>query len=161
MDKWLIARREILTNSGEEHIDLHMDAAISEVIQHVRFPMMTPAQLADLLLSPLSQSHTEMLVEKIRTAMEYHKDQLTIPAQAKARRRFHVHIPGLDPILFTPRLYTTESFCASLTVDHVPNLLSYHCRSLLFSTQKNTAAHKGEESSEWVSNCFLFVLQSY
>ena len=151
-----------MTNSGEEHIDLHMDAAISEVIQHVRFPMMTPAQLADLLLSPLSQSHTEMLVDKIRTAMEYHKDQLNLPA-ATRKNRFHVQVPGLDPALFTPRLYTTESFCASLTIDHVPNLPSYHCRSLLFSTQKFTAAHKGEEASEWVSfrlsfRCYFFII---
>ena len=41
-----------------------------------RFPMMTPAQLADLLLNPLAQSHMELLVGNIRTAMAYHKNQV-------------------------------------------------------------------------------------
>ena len=38
--------------------------------------MMTPAQLADLLLNPLAQSHMELLVENIRVAMTYHKNQV-------------------------------------------------------------------------------------
>ena len=42
-----------------------------------RFPMMTPAQLADLLLNPLAQSHMELLVENIRIAMAYHKNQVS------------------------------------------------------------------------------------
>ena len=39
--------------------------------------MMTPAQLADLLLNPLAQSHMELLVENIRIAMAYHKNQVS------------------------------------------------------------------------------------
>ena len=39
--------------------------------------MMTPAQLADLLLNPLAQSHMELLVGNIRTAMAYHKNQVS------------------------------------------------------------------------------------
>ena len=38
--------------------------------------MMTPAQLADLLLNPLAKSHMELLVENIRVAMTYHKNQV-------------------------------------------------------------------------------------
>ena len=40
--------------------------------------MMTPAQLADLLLNPLAQSHMELLVENIRIAMAYHKNQVSL-----------------------------------------------------------------------------------
>ena len=67
-----------MTQSGEENIDLHMDHFINNLLPHVRFPMMTPAQLADLLLNPLSQTHTELLVERIRIAMCYHKNQLEL-----------------------------------------------------------------------------------
>ena len=40
--------------------------------------MMTPALLADLLLNPLAQSHMELLVENIRIAMAYHKNQVSL-----------------------------------------------------------------------------------
>lgn len=42
--------------------------------------MMTPAQLADLLLNPLAKSHMELLVENIRVAMAYHKNQVCNPS---------------------------------------------------------------------------------
>ena len=41
-----------------------------------RFPMMTPSQLADLLLNPLAKSHMELLVENIRVAMAHHKNKV-------------------------------------------------------------------------------------
>ena len=67
-----------MIESGEENIDLHLDHFVHILLPLVRFPMMTPAQLADLLLNPLSQTHTELLVERIRIAMCYHKNQLEI-----------------------------------------------------------------------------------
>ena len=63
---------------GEENIDLHLDHFVHVLLPLIRFPMMTPAQLADLILNPLSQSHTELLVERIRMAMCYHKNQLEL-----------------------------------------------------------------------------------
>ena len=69
----------------EENIELHMDHFINNLLPHVRFPMMTPAQLADLLLNPLSQTHTELLVERIRIAMCYHKNQLELSQGGQVR----------------------------------------------------------------------------
>ena len=74
-----------MTQLGEENIDLHMDHFINNLLPHVRFPMMTPAQLADLLLNPLSQTHTELLVERIRMAMCYHKNQLELSQGGQVR----------------------------------------------------------------------------
>ena len=74
-----------MTQLGEENIDLHMDHFINNLLPHVRFPMMTPAQLADLLLNPLSQTHTELLVERIRMAMCYHKNQLGLSQGGQVR----------------------------------------------------------------------------
>ena len=65
VDKWLIAQREIMTSSGEENIDLHIDHFVHNLLPQIRFPMMNPYQLADLLLNPLSKSHMELMVEKI------------------------------------------------------------------------------------------------
>lgn len=89
--------------------------------------MMTSNQLVDLLLHPLSQSHTHLIVEKIRAGLNFHKEgHLVEPCQNR---------------IYTPRLYTTEQFCASLSVDHFYELPNYHCRSLLFSSQKFISDH--------------------
>ena len=47
------------------------------------------------------------------------------------------------------RLYTTERFCASLSVDHFYELPTYHCRSLLFSSQKYIPSYLGEDQVDW------------
>ena len=70
---------------GEENIELHLDNFIHVLLPLIRFPMMTPAQLADLLLNPLSQTHTELLVERIRIAMCYHKDQLEFSQKGQVK----------------------------------------------------------------------------
>ncbi len=66
LDTWLRARREMMERSGEDHVDLHLERHVREFLPLVRFPMMTPAQLASLMLSPLSETHTELLAQKIR-----------------------------------------------------------------------------------------------
>lgn len=147
VDKWLKSKEDIMVVSGENDIDLHLDRCIGALIPHIRFPMMTPSQLANLLLNPLSKSHTELLVEKIRVAMSYHKNQLLTMDEEELWGQF-------DPRLFTPRLYTTERFCATLSIDHLHHLQSYHCRSLLFSSQRHTAEFEGEEQSEWFVNFY-------
>ncbi len=135
VDSWLQAQRDAMERSGEHLVDLHMDGHIQELLQTIRFPMMTPAQLASLLVNPLSQTHTELLVEKIRTAMKFHRNCMP-DAQS-------------DPRLFTPRVYTAERFCACLSIEHFHNLQSYHCRSLVFTAQKHTQESMGEDHSEW------------
>ena len=66
ISKWLVSKHTSMVKIGEENVDIHFDRYVNHLIPHIRFPMMTPAQLADLLLNPLSKTHTELLVEKIR-----------------------------------------------------------------------------------------------
>ena len=101
---------------------------VNVLMSHVRFPMMSHHQLVELLLHPVSKSHTNMIVEKIREGLRFHKGEEEIG-------------PTIDNRIYTPRLYTTEKFCASLSVDHFYELPSYHCRSLLFSSQRLACPH--------------------
>ena len=110
------------------------------MMSNVRFPMMTQHQLVELLLNPLSQSHTNMIVEKIRAGLRFHKGEEIDPTE--------------DNRIFTPRLYTTEKFCASLSVDHFYELPSYHCRSLLFSSQRHNVEHEGDEQLDWIVDLY-------
>ena len=87
MYRWLEEKKKLMVELGEENIELHLDHFITELLPKIRFPMMTPAQLADLLLNPLSQTHTELLVERIRMAMCYHKNQLDISEKGRVSMR--------------------------------------------------------------------------
>ncbi len=93
--------------------------------------MMTPYQLVHLTLSSIAETHQASLVDRIRAAMIYHqkfRDDPEAAASAVGDRR-----------LLTPRLYTCDRFCASLSVDHFRGLQSYHRRSLVFATHRHTA----------------------
>ena len=109
---------------------------VNVLMSHVRFPMMSHHQLVELLLNPVSKSHTNMIVEKIREGLRFHKGEEEIG-------------PTIDNRIYTPRLYTTEKFCASLSVDHFYELPSYHCRSLLFSSQRYNAEYQGDGQLDW------------
>jgi len=136
ISRWLTSRKAIMENSGEENIDLHFDRYVNVLMSHVRFPMMSHHQLVELLLHPVSKSHTNMIVEKIREGLRFHKGEEEIG-------------PTIDNRIYTPRLYTTEKFCASLSVDHFYELPSYHCRSLLFSSQRYNAEYQGDGQLDW------------
>ena len=111
---------------------------VNVLMSHVRFPMMSHHQLVELLLHPVSKSHTNMIVEKIREGLRFHKGKEEIG-------------PTTDNRIYTPRLYTTEKFCASLSVDHFYELPSYHCRSLLFSSQRLACPHLSSWVQWWIS----------
>ena len=73
--------------------------------------MMSPSQLADLLLSPLISCHMEAMVARMAAAMAYHRDTRTSIANLLGYRN--------GDRLLTPRLYTEDKYCASLSVDYV------------------------------------------
>ena len=76
----------------------------------IRFPMMSPAQLADLLLSPLISRHMGPMVARMRAAMAYHRNTDSSIADILKYRN--------GDRLLTPRLYTEDKYCASLSVDY-------------------------------------------
>ena len=88
---WLKSKKSIMLRDGEENVNLHFDKYVDLIIPHVRFPMMTLNQLADLLLNPLSKSHEHLIVDRIRMGVKYHKNLIE-------------NITNYDSRLFTPRL---------------------------------------------------------
>ena len=77
--------------------------------------MMSPAQLADLLLSPLLSAHMDTMVTRMAAAMAYHRDTET--AVLKYRH---------GDKLLTARLYTQDKYCASLSVDYFTQVNTSH-----------------------------------
>jgi len=146
VESWLCSRREEMEKRGEENIDLHMERLTQQTVELVRFPMMSPSQLADLLLSPITSQHMCLMVGRMQAAMAYHRD--VQGAVSSLVRYCH------GDKLVTPRLYTEDKYCASLSVDYFPQLPVYHCRSLVFSSHESTADHCGDSQLDWVVDLY-------
>jgi len=105
--------------------------------------MMTPSQLAALTLSSITDTNLGALLSRIQEAMRYHTDFDEMVKVTQVDKKF------------TPRLYTSEEFCACLCVENLRTVQSYHCRSLLFATQKHTAECKSKGGqTEWVVDVY-------
>ena len=79
--KWLDLQKERLSQdaaSKGEDIEAHMEQLVVEVMSHVRFPMMSPRQLAELLLSPLTKKYKEFFVERMAIGMSFHSGNLLL-----------------------------------------------------------------------------------
>lgn len=140
VERWLQKQQERMETAGEQDIDLHMEKLAMSTMAGVRFPMMSPAQLADLLLSPITSNFMPFMMDRMATAMAYHHElpgaiQCILDKYSNSHR------------LLTPRLYTDDKYCASLSVDYFPQLPVYHRRSLLFSSHQSTVAYREKESS--------------
>jgi hypothetical protein len=74
------------TANTSDDINAHMEQLVVEVMSHVRFPMMSPRQLADLLLSPLTKTYKEFFVERMAIGMAFHSGMWT--CKIKEQKRF-------------------------------------------------------------------------
>jgi len=77
--KWLDLQKERLSHDASNtvgDIDAHMEQLVVEVMSHVRFPMMSPRQLADLLLCPLTKTYKEFFVERMTIGMAFHSGMI-------------------------------------------------------------------------------------
>ena len=110
LESWLTVRRQEMKERGEDNISLHMERLSLQCMEHVRFPMMTPAHLADLLLSPLISRHMEHMVSRMAAAMAYHRNTEDSIANLLKYKN--------GDKLLTPRLYTEDKYCASLSIDY-------------------------------------------
>jgi len=146
VEAWLAARRQEMVDSGEDNISLHMERLSLACLEQVRFPMMSPAQLADLLLSPLLSQHMQPMIQRMAAAMAYHRHSPdAVPNLLKYKN---------GDKLLTPRLYTEDKYCASLCVDYFHQLPVYHCRSLHFSSHESTADHRGDAQVDWMVDLY-------
>lgn len=57
-------------------------------------------------------------------------------------------------LLFTPRLYTADTWSTLLTVENFPLLPAYHTRTLVFSSRSSLAEHAGDHACEWVVDVY-------
>lgn len=148
LETWLFHQHQRLKNNlSAIDLDITLKHIVSTVMLPVRFPMMSPRQLAELLLSPLTQKYKEFFVERMAIGMSFHSGQ-----NNRVREVIKNEPDGL--LLFEPRLYTVDTYSSLLTVENFSGLLSYHTRTLVFSSQTHLADYVGDKSCEWVVDLY-------
>lgn len=163
MVRWLDLQKINLQQSGlsKEDVERHMDNLVEVVMSHIRFPMMTPRELAELLLSPLIKKYKEFFVDRMAMGMAFHSGQKD--------RVEEICTTDEGKLLFTPRLYVSDCFSAILSVDNFKSLPCYHTCTFVFSSHVSATECDSDRINEWVvdlypkgvwfKKCFLIVWQ--
>ncbi|XP_012268456.2 BTB/POZ domain-containing protein 17 [Athalia rosae] len=134
-----------------ELLPVDLDAALEQIViavmSCVRFPMMSPRQLAKLLLSPLTKKYKEFFVERMAIGMSFHSGQYE-----RVNEVTRTEEDG--GLLFEPRLYTNDTCSSLLTIENFRSLPSYHTRTLVFSSHSYLAECAGDRTCEWVVDIY-------
>lgn len=149
--KWLNKQKEKLARTGYSDmiIKANWENLVVAVFSHVRFPMMCPKQLANLLLRPLTQEYKDFFIDRMAIAMSYQS--------GKHERIAEIQKQGNDSdvMLFTPRLYTEDTWGSVLAVDNFHSLPCYHLRTFIFATRPTLANCTAQEKlSEWMVDLY-------
>lgn len=121
--------------SDEERL-FELVSTIEAVFVNVRFAMMSPSELAKILVSPIFQLHKEFFVERVAIGMSYHSGQDDRIRAIRAQEN------GM--LQFTPRLYTTDVWGLSMTINEFEQIDNYQNFVACFFSQKDLSeCHEG------------------
>lgn len=110
---------------------------LQSIFIHIRYPMMTPRDLAKLLLKPTIKQDADFFVERISIGMTYHAGE--IECIQKVQR-------SADGALqFTPRLYTSDTYCLSMDVLDFENVATYQRFCGCFFSQRSLSEKEDQE----------------
>lgn len=121
LQNWLFQRKEkIDTNDelSETEKEINFRELIEQTIKHIRFGMMTPRELAHLLIFPLIIHHSEFIVERMAIGMSYQSGQ--------EDRVCEVRNSSAGRLQFTPRLYLNDTWSIGIEVNDLNQLDNYN-----------------------------------
>ncbi|XP_015912040.1 BTB/POZ domain-containing protein 17 [Parasteatoda tepidariorum] len=146
--KWLaIQEQKLLSIHSQPDASYHFANLVTEVMSHVRFPMMSPRQLASLLIHSLTSRFKDFFIERMALAMAFHSNQTDHRVLDALQKE-----DGL--LLFTPRLYTAEKWSACLSVENYHSLQSYGVSTLVFTTPCSFSECHSNETFEWTAELY-------
>lgn len=122
------------SNLTDEEKQTNISQLIESVVVHIRFAMMTPSELAKLLLKPIIKLHTEFFVEQISIGMSYHSGQEDRVARIRATET--------GALQFTPRLYTSDMYGLSMKLQNFESIENYKTFAACFFSQSNLSEYQ-------------------
>lgn len=116
VERWLMIKRDQIEHEeslSDEEKQSHMKSLIEGICTHIRFPMMTVRELAEIPLKSITTYSKEFFCNKMALGMSFHAGQ---PC------RFDGDEVNLQ---YTPRLYTSDIFCLEMKVEEIHNVENY------------------------------------
>ncbi|XP_055537081.1 BTB/POZ domain-containing protein 17 [Wyeomyia smithii] len=147
LEKWLIYKKEQLDKEQEmteEEKLYELVSTIEAVFVHVRFAMMSPSELAKILVRPILQYHKEFFVERVAIGMSYHSGQDDRIRAIRSQEN--------GALQFTPRLYT--NWGCSMVICGFEQIENYENFVYFFDSQKDLSECHEEQSVAWVIEFF-------
>ncbi|XP_060862150.1 BTB/POZ domain-containing protein 17 [Metopolophium dirhodum] len=135
---------KLLECNDPDAIEDYMSSLTEHVMSFIRYPMILPRQMAQLLMVPVVKQNKDFFVDKMAAAMEYNLVKMEKRSDAE-------HI-----LECTPRLYTCERWGNSFRVrtKTIPNYQSIKrdivTRSNLFDREREV-----DEESNWEIEMYL------
>ncbi|XP_055389941.1 BTB/POZ domain-containing protein 17 isoform X2 [Condylostylus longicornis] len=140
LKKWLVSKKEQLDSDSsytdEEKKAIYIQLLESTVV-HIRFAMMTPKELAHLLLNPIVEHHKEFLVQRMAIGMSYHSGH--------DERLCELFYSEQSSLQFTPRLYSNDVGSINLFVQEFAKVEKYKNFVGCFFSQKSLAERERED----------------
>jgi hypothetical protein len=143
VEKWLLLKKEQIDHekslSDEEKYE-QVRTLIEEIMVHIRFAMMTPKELASILLKPSVNLHKEFFIDRLSIGMKFHAAQPDRIEQVKRSEN------GAQQ--FTPRLYTSDLFSFEMNIPDFLVVPDYANFGACFFSQSTLSENPSEESSD-------------
>lgn len=116
VERWLTNKRDQIEHEeslSDEEKGNHMKSLIEGVCAHIRFPMMTVTELANIPLKAITAFCKEFFYDRVALGMSFHSDPPFI------------HDGDANELQYTPRLYTSDIFCLEMKVEEIHNVENY------------------------------------
>lgn len=149
IQKWCLYKRDQIINESslsDEEKERQVQCMTEAVIQNIRFPMMTTAELARIAQEePLTKLHTQFFTKLITFAINFHSG---CPPNV-------TESDGSLELIFTPRLYTSDQFCVGINVPEFEKVEDYKSIAANFFSQMALAeAEQNDQTLAWELDFF-------
>lgn len=131
---WLLQRKYLLDNDEtltEAEQQDNFIQLVEQTVVHIRFPMMTPRELAHLLIFPLLEYHKEFIVQRMAIGMSYQSGQ--------EERVQELRNSKSESLQFTPRLYSNDTWSVGVEVKNFDLIEKYSNYVTCFFSPGNIA----------------------
>lgn len=120
---------------------------LRSIFIHIRYPMMSPRDLAKLLLKQTIKQDADFFVERISIGMTYHAGQ--VECIEKVQR-----CPD-GALQFTPRLYTSDTYCINIDVPVFEKVENYQKFGGCFFSLRSLAEQENPDQDGKIGVVFL------
>lgn len=139
--RWLFLQ-ESWSHSSRSGDEEAFGNTVVKVMSHIRFPMLTIAELAGLMSHPLTLRFQGFFLDRIGVALDF---------QNRARLNGYRHRYAK---LIVPRIYTSETWSTSLCIDNFTRRKTFGVHTLIFMTPASLSGAMSDKMLEWTVDVY-------